>query len=182
MMKNIANTLFCACASLLLVACYEKVPEPVKVSAAEIKAKNNLPEKVAASFSVLAEEMKVASGGGCNFDLIAGQPRDLSVIDIRQSSELSLFTGWAVISLDDELVGRNVWLKLTGAKNYIIQAERVARQDVAEYFNKKEIVQSGFQVNASLSNVKIGNYIVSILIEGDNTIYECGVVKSINIL
>jgi hypothetical protein len=181
-MKALIKIAMCLSATLFLSSCYEKVPEPKKATVNEIKIQSEIPAVSEVVFKPITEEMKTISGGGCNFDLIAGQPRDLASIDVQKASTALLFTGWAVVSMDDENVGKKVWLKLAGANNYLIQTDRVERQDVAEYFKKKGLAKSGFQVTSSVSNVDAGKYTLSILIEGDSSVYDCGVMKSLNIL
>lgn len=181
MKKLIAKALYLTLL-IFISSCYERVPEPIKTTAEEIKISESLQEE-ANTFSIIKEDSQNKVGGGCNFDLIAGQPRDVDVLEVKQSASPALFTGWAVISMEDQNLGKDVWLKLSGINKYTIKTRRTNdRHDVATYFKKKELYRSGFSVTASLTNVDICEYTLSILIEGDDGIYECGIVKKLVVL
>lgn len=181
-MKILIKALTYFFVTLLITSCYQKVPEPIKSTPDEINRLNDSSAHNEATFVLMQEKLKTTLGGGCNFDLIAGQPRDLPSINVQRTDATLLFTGWAVVSMDDENPGKDVWLTLTGPKDYQIKANRVERGDVANYFKKKNLSMAGFEVTTSLSNIDAGEYTISILVEGEASIYDCEVSKRISIL
>ncbi len=144
-----------------LTACDKGVPEQVK-------------------FKSLNIDGTPIPGGACNFDSVAGKNRDLPIIEVERSN-VAKYEGWAALSVEDSAIGKGVELMLEGenSSKFVVTASRNDRLDVANFFKKPSLKGAGFTVDASVSDVPPGDYVLSVLIEQDNKLIKCGITKKI---
>lgn len=83
-------------------------------------------------------------------------------------------TGWTALSIEHNQPAERAWLTLTnvqGQRFYAPMAS-VPRGDVASYFHKPGLINSGYKVVADVTDFK-GNYQVGLSIAGDGKLLQC---------
>lgn len=158
-------------AVFLLVACTDGVPVPKRLS--------SMPRIPSIEFRPAVYALNLPTGGSCNFDKIAETAPLAEVIEIKKSHEIH-YVGWAALSPDKGIVGGNVTLRLadSAGKFYDAPVQRQDREDVAKYFNRKELLPAGFVAYIGAKAVPSGSYTLSI-VQSDKEFLECPVRKKV---
>jgi hypothetical protein len=171
-----------ACVFSLLQGCDR---QPVKPDGTPIAAPNvgvpppaQLQAATVVSFVKSSVDRLAAVGGACNFDTIAGKSRDDKEISIG-SAPLA-YDAWAALDTEQSVLGKSVVLQLVGAATYELNAPRTKRADVAAYFKKPGMVDSGFGGKFAAMDVAAGIYELQVLIENsEGKWFKCPVKRSV---
>lgn len=83
-------------------------------------------------------------------------------------------SGWAAFSIENNLAPQAIWLTLSDqqGRKFFAQAEKRPRQDVANVFQKPDLVNSGYKVFADITPFK-GDYKVGLAVAGEGKLLEC---------
>ncbi|GAA5180687.1 hypothetical protein GCM10025771_25790 [Niveibacterium umoris] len=168
---------------LALMACGQRPSEPQRIEpglvapggAAEPAAKDQ-PGPVA--FTLVEGPAQLATGGACNFDLIAGVSRDNETIEVTRDLA-KLYTGWAAVAVEGGVLASDIRLVLAGAKTYELVTRADRRKDVADYFKVPALENAGFAATASAQGVDPGEYTLKVVLRGSGGQFECGVTKKV---
>lgn len=107
----------------------------------------------------------------CSVDSIGGKP-DTSIYVKR---EKVVFAGWAV-DASTKTAPKTIRLRLTGASGIPHTFENkvtVDRPDLVKAYNNKELLKSGFSIQADLSGLEPGGYGIIIEIPNGKTLLVC---------
>lgn len=92
-----------------------------------------------------------------------------NVVSKRLTSE-----GWAAYSIEKNLAPQAIWLTLQDeqGRKFFVPADKTLRQDVANAFNKPDLVNAGYKVFADITPFK-GQYKAGLAIAGEGKLIEC---------
>ncbi len=111
-------------------------------------------------------------GGKCNMETINGEPW-ASNLPVDQKKPL-LITGWGV---DDKrkLAPKAIFFRVQdeAVHEFYVQAEAIARPDVAGYFKEDYFSQSGYQVNIDISDLPAATYDAMIVMDVNGKTILC---------
>jgi len=128
-----------------------------------------------AKFSVFTEDKPRGYNelkGECGASIDSVQQSEITV---AQGSVKRLnSSGWAAFSIEKNLAPQAVWLTLSDqqGRKYFVPVERTPRQDVANVFQKPDLVNSGYKVFADITPFK-GDYKVGLAVAGEGKLLEC---------
>ena len=154
--------LLVAAMGLSLIACSEKQPEK---AATPVAAPVPGPVK-ATTVRPAVIQSTVSLPNACAFDLVNDQPaKDASISD---KARIKL-VGWAG-NVPAGTSPKLVFVEFEGpSKGYIQAAHGIKRPDVADYFKKPGLADTGWVANADLSEMAAGAYKVRIIqVEGQS--------------
>lgn len=99
--------------------------------------------------------------GPCSLDIVNNQTaQDTNPIEDKTKVKLA---GWAG-NVTKGTSPQEVWIELNGVNTaYLKAATKIKRPDVAAFFNKPGLVDTGWEVYADLSGLAPGNYKVQII-------------------
>jgi len=82
--------------------------------------------------------------------------------------------GWAALSIENNLAPQATWLTLEDeqGRKFFAPVNKQLRQDVANAFNKPNLINTGYKVFADITPFK-GRYKVSLAIAGEGKLIEC---------
>jgi hypothetical protein len=83
-------------------------------------------------------------------------------------------SGWAALSIENNLAPQAVWLTLQDeqGRKFYVPVDKTGRKDVADYFKKSNLADSGYKVFADITAFK-GNYKAGLAIAGEGNLLEC---------
>lgn len=127
----------------------------------------------------------LTSGGACNFDSIDGKDRDLASFSMKKGQQLHV-VGWAAVSVEEEVLPTDVVLALQNNQDtkiaYYAATAKEKREDVALYFKKPALVDSGFNTLIDLSDLVTGQYMLKIVQHKEDKNIVCMITKIINVI
>lgn len=146
--------------TILFSACSEDktskaVSAPAKPEQNYVKASEMEPAFISNKFVEVAP---------CSLDAINESPAQENN-RINNKSQVTL-AGWAA-NVPDGVAATEIWLEFSGLKNFYLKAAvKEQRPDVASYFNKPAMLDSGWKAFADLGTLSAGDYKVRILMPG----------------
>jgi len=83
-------------------------------------------------------------------------------------------SGWAAFSIANNLAPQAIWLTLQDEQGHksFVSVDKVLRADVANAFNKPDLVNAGYKVFADITPFK-GHYKVGLAMAGEGKLIEC---------
>lgn len=172
--KKLAFIITAACA---LYGCGD---DPRQQRTTKIFSPTNMP------FGMDSKVVKPIEGADCHIDSINDLPGEgREIYKATNEQEIMYFSGWAAISAGNGVAPNKVVLQLKSIKpegpDYFYDVNKTIRDDVASYFNKKSLVNTGFEAEVNISNVKKGSYQLRVLeLEGEK-VHACKYTANIEI-
>ncbi|WP_426607611.1 hypothetical protein [Pantoea anthophila] len=83
-------------------------------------------------------------------------------------------SGWAAFSIANNLAPQAIWLTLQDEQGHksFVSVDKVSRTDVANAFNKPNLVNAGYKVFADITQFK-GHYKAGLAMAGEGKLIEC---------
>lgn len=125
------------------------------------------PEFTSTKPNVLHEEISSCEANIDNLDIFKFQ------IDGKLKTTLRI-SGWTAFSIERNQPSDHAWLTLSNdsGQYFYLPLEPQSRPDVANYFKKTSLSNSGYKVISNTSDFK-GNYRVGLAIEGNGILRRC---------
>ncbi len=120
------------------------------------------------------QQSEIRSGSACSIDSIDDHRLSSSSVSVQRDTLFSV-NGW-VADIDAEVVLPDVYVEIldAGGNGFYLRGGRYQRLDVANYFKKPSVAQSGFTAFGELNTLSPGSYRIRILQAGPGAVEVCG--------